>query len=52
MSKVPEHASEQQTYTFPDKDTNEPSTIPAQPINKISYLSSPFHHTNIVPESI
>jgi hypothetical protein len=52
MSKVPEHASDQQTYTFPDKDTNEPSTIPAQPINKISYLSNPFHHTNIVPESI
>lgn len=52
MSKVPEHSSEQQTYTFPDKDTNEPSTTPAQPINKISYLSSSFHHTNIVPESI
>lgn len=52
MSKVPEHASEQQTYTFPDRVTNEPSTAPAEPINKISYLSSPFHHTNIVPESV
>jgi hypothetical protein len=52
MSKVPEHSSEQQTYIFPDKDTNEPSTTPAEPINKISYLISPFHHTNIVPESI
>jgi hypothetical protein len=52
MSKVPEHASEQQTYTSPDRDANESSTTPAQPSNKISYLSSPFHHTNIVPESI
>lgn len=52
MSKVQEHSSEQQTYTFPDKDTNEPSATPAQPINKISYLSSPFHHTSIVPECI
>jgi Leucine-rich repeat (LRR) protein len=52
MSKVPEHSTEQQTYAFPDKDTNEPSATPAQPINKPSYLISPFHHTNIVPESV
>jgi hypothetical protein len=52
MSKVPEHGAEQQTFAFPDKDTNEPTTTPAQPTNKISYLSGPFHHTNIVPESV
>jgi Leucine-rich repeat (LRR) protein len=52
MSKVPEHGSEQRTYTFPDKDTNETTTTPAEPISKVSYLSSPFHHSNIVPESV
>jgi Leucine-rich repeat (LRR) protein len=52
MSKVQEHASEQQTYTFPDKDIREAITTPAQPIIKASYLISPFHHSNIVPESV
>jgi Leucine-rich repeat (LRR) protein len=52
MSKVHEHASEQQTFTFPDKDTNETTTTSVQSISKASYLSSPFHHSNIVPESV
>jgi len=52
MPKVPERASEQQIYTFPDKDTNKTTTTPIQPINRVSYLISPFHHSNIVPESV
>lgn len=52
MTKDPEHASEQRIYTSPNDDTNKTTTNTAQPISKVSYLSSPFHHSNIVPESV
>ncbi|XP_069675257.1 leucine-rich repeat-containing protein 15 [Periplaneta americana] len=53
-SKLPEqHAPEQKTYTFPEKETNGiVPTSAAQPANRASYQSSPFHHSNIVPESV
>jgi Leucine-rich repeat (LRR) protein len=52
MSKVVERLSEQQMFSFPDRETSAASTTAAQPLNKVSYLSSPFHHSNIVPESV
>jgi hypothetical protein len=52
MSKVAERSSEQQMFPFPDRETNVTPTTPAQPLNKVSYLSSPFHHSNIVPDSV
>lgn len=52
MSKVVEHPSEQHIFAFHDRETSVTLTTPAQPLNKVSYLSSPFHHSNIVPDSV
>jgi len=52
MSKVVERPSEQQLFSFRDRETSVTLTTPAQPLNKVSYLSSPFHHSNIVPDSV
>lgn len=52
MSKVVERPSEQQMFSFPDRGTSTTPTTRALPLNKVSYLSSPFHHSNIVPESV
>jgi hypothetical protein len=51
LSKVVERSSEQM-FSFPNRQTNVTLTIQAQPLNKVSYLSSPFHHSNIVPDSV
>jgi len=52
MSKVVERSSEQQMFSFPGRETSATPATPAQPLNKVSYLSSPFHHSNIVPDSV
>jgi len=52
MSKVVERSSEQQMFSFSGRETSATPTSPAQPLNKVSYLSSPFHHSNIVPDSV
>jgi len=52
MSRVVERPIEQQIFAFHDRETGVTLTTPAQPLNKVSYLSSPFHHSNIVPDSV
>jgi len=52
MSKVVERPSEQQLFAFRDRETSVTVTTAAQPLNKVSYLSSPFHHSHIVPDSV
>jgi hypothetical protein len=52
MSKVVERPTEQQMFSFANRETSVTVTTPAQPLNKVSYLSSPFHHSNIVPDSV
>ena len=52
MSKVVERPTEQHIFAFHDRETSVTLTTPAQPLNKVSYLSSPFHHSNIVPDSV
>jgi len=52
LSKVVERPSEQHIFAFHDRETSVTLTTPTQPLNKVSYLSSPFHHSNIVPESV
>jgi hypothetical protein len=52
LSRVPERPSEEQTFSFPDRETSATSTTPVQPLNRVSYLSSPFHHSNIVPDCV
>ncbi|GFG35698.1 hypothetical protein Cfor_04570 [Coptotermes formosanus] len=52
MSKVVEYQSDQQMFSFPPRETSVTSTTPVQPLNRVSYLSSPFHHSNIVPDSV
>jgi hypothetical protein len=52
MSKVVERPTEQQLFSFPKRETSVTLTTPAQPLNKVSYLSSPFHHSNIVPDAV
>ena len=52
LSKVVERSSEQPMFPFPRRETSETPTTPAQPLNKVSYLSSHYHHSNIVPDSV
>lgn len=52
MSKVVERPTEQQMFSFSGIETRVTQTTPTQPLNKVSYLSSPFHHSNIVPDSV
>ncbi|PSN53335.1 hypothetical protein C0J52_04108 [Blattella germanica] len=52
-TKLANEQSEQKTYTFPEKNSQEGSHESAAQTNtNTSYLSSPFHHSNIVPESV
>jgi len=52
MSKVVERPIEQQMFCFANRETSATVKTPSQPLNKVSYLSSPFHHSNIVPEAV
>lgn len=52
MSRVVERPAEQKMFSFPKRETSVTLTPQGQPLNKVSYLSSPFHHSNIVPDTV
>jgi hypothetical protein len=52
MSRVVDRTTEQQMFAFPKRETSVTLTTQGQPLNKVSYLSSPFHHSNIVPDAV
>ncbi|KAJ9591638.1 hypothetical protein L9F63_001852 [Diploptera punctata] len=44
--------NEQRTYSFPENKSHDVVNATSQINTKVSYQSSPFHHSNIVPESV